>query len=209
MPKLNVLDMSGKEVENISLKEEVFGIVPRKDLVTEAVLNELNNERRGTVKVKTRGEVSGGGKKPWNQKGTGRARQGSTRAIQWRHGGIAHGPKQRKFGYSMPEKVKKIAYCSILSEKISEKNLIVISEIMFAKPKTKDAVATLKNIKVFGSKTLVVSVKKDDILKKSIANLAESKLIYLTNINCHDLLNYEKLVFTKEAILNLEKQLEK
>ncbi|OGF52169.1 MAG: 50S ribosomal protein L4 [Candidatus Firestonebacteria bacterium GWA2_43_8] len=209
MPKLKVLDMAGKEVGDISLKDDYFGIAPRKDLITEAVLNELNNERRGTVKVKTRGEVSGGGKKPWNQKGTGRARQGSTRSIQWRHGGVAHGPKQRKFGYTMPEKVKKIAYCSIMSEKIKENALIIVSEMTYSKPKTKDAVSTLKNLKAFGLKTLVVSDKKDDVLKKSMANLDGSKLIYLTNINCHDLLNYERLVFTKDAILNLEKQLEK
>jgi len=201
--------MSGKEIETISLSEDYFGIAPRKDIVSEAVLNELNNERRGTVKVKTRGEVSGGGKKPWNQKGTGRARQGSTRAIQWRHGGVAHGPKQRKFGYAMPEKVKKLAYCSIMSEKIKENSVVVISEIKYEKPKTKDFAVTLGNLKVIGSKTLVISDKKDDILKKSAANLASAKLIYLNNINCHDLLNYEKLVFTKDAIQNLEKRLEK
>ncbi len=209
MPSLKVYDMSGKEIETISLSEDYFGIAPRKDIVSEAVLNELNNERRGTVKVKTRGEVSGGGKKPWNQKGTGRARQGSTRAIQWRHGGVAHGPKQRKFGYAMPEKVKKLAYCSIMSEKIKENSVVVISEIKYEKPKTKDFAVTLGNLKVIGSKTLVISDKKDDILKKSAANLASAKLIYLNNINCHDLLNYEKLVFTKDAIQNLEKRLEK
>jgi len=209
VPSLKVYDMSGKEIETISLSEDYFGIAPRKDIVSEAVLNELNNERRGTVKVKTRGEVSGGGKKPWNQKGTGRARQGSTRAIQWRHGGVAHGPKQRKFGYAMPEKVKKLAYCSIMSEKIKENSVVVISEIKYEKPKTKDFAVTLGNLKVIGSKTLVISDKKDDILKKSAANLASAKLIYLNNINCHDLLNYEKLVFTKDAIQNLEKRLEK
>jgi large subunit ribosomal protein L4 len=109
----------------------------------------------------------------------------------------------------MPEKVKKIAYCSIMSEKIKENALIVISEMTYAKPRTKDAVTTLRNIKAFGYKTLIVSDKKDDVLKRSIANLDGSKLIYLTNINCHDLLNYERLVFTKDAITNLEKQLEK
>jgi len=209
VPNLKVFDMSGKEVDTISLNENYFGIVSRKDIVSEAVLNELNNERRGTVKVKTRGEVSGGGKKPWNQKGTGRARQGSTRAIQWRHGGVAHGPKQRKYGYAMPEKVKKLAYCSVLSEKIKENAVIIISEIKYEKPKTKDFAATLNNLKVSGAKTLVISDKKDDVLKKSAANLANAKLIYLNNINCHDLLNYEKLVFTKDAIINLEKRLEK
>lgn len=209
MPKLKVFDMSGKEIDTISLNDNYFGISPRKDIVSEAVLNELNNERRGTVKVKTRGEVSGGGKKPWNQKGTGRARQGSTRAIQWRHGGVAHGPKQRKYGYAMPEKVKKLAYCSVLSEKIKDNAVVIISEIKYEKPKTKDFVTTLCNLKVLESKTLVISEKRDDILKKSAANMANAKLIYINNINCHDLLNYEKLVFTKDAIINLEKRLEK
>jgi len=207
VPKVSVFDITGKEVESVELKDTVFGIKPNKGVVTEAVLNELANKRRGTASTKTRGEVSGGGRKPWRQKGTGRARHGSIREPQWRGGGVAHGPKPRSFYYKLPDKMKKLAYKSIISEKIKENNVLVLNEIKIEKPKTKSIVEILKNFKLDGIKTLMISDGKDDNLKKSARNIKNVKLIYLNNINCHDLLKFDKIVFTKAAIVNLEKNL--
>ena len=208
MPKLNVYDISGKELENITLDEKVFGLKdPNVAVITDAVLNELANKRRGTAKAKTRAEVSGGGKKPWNQKGTGRARHGSNREPQWRHGGIAHGPKPRRYAYRLPDKVKKLAYRLIISDKIGGGNLLVINEIKFDKPKVKTAIETLINLKISENSVLIITVKRDENVSKSVANLVGVKLLAVENINCHDLMKFDKVVFTKEALSILEKRL--
>ncbi|MEI7904088.1 MAG: 50S ribosomal protein L4 [Candidatus Firestonebacteria bacterium] len=206
MAKFNVYDMAGKEVEQLELSDAVFGIEPNKAVMTEAVLNELANVRRGTAKAKTRGEVSGGGRKPWKQKGTGRARQGSIRAVQWRKGGIAHGPKVRDYSYKLPDKVKKLAYKSILSSKAKENLITIVSDIKVETPKTKTIIAMLKALKSNVTKTLIIVNAQDAVVKKSVANLAKAKMIYVNNINCHDLMNYENLVFTKDAIIALDKR---
>ena len=209
MPKLAVLDINGKEVENISFGEGSFGIEPNKAAIFESILNELANKRKGTASTKTRGEVSGGGRKPWKQKGTGRARHGSIREPQWRKGGIAHGPKPRSYSYVLPNKLKKLAYRSIISDKIKEKSIIILNEFKIEKPKTKDIIKVLKNLNIEEFKTLIVVDEKHENLRKSVKNIKNIKLIYINNINCHDLLNHGKLIFTKSAITNFEKRLEK
>ena len=170
MAKLSVLDMAGKETGSIELKDSVFAIEPNKAVMAEAILNELSNVRRGTAKAKTRGEVSGGGRKPWKQKGTGRARQGSIRAVQWRKGGIAHGPKVRDYSYKLPDKVKKLAYRSILSDKLNGKAIIVVSEISIEKPRTKTMIEMLKNLKAEG-KALIIIGSPNEKVKKSVSNI--------------------------------------
>ncbi len=206
MAKLNILDMAGKETGSIELKDSVFAIEPNKAVMAEAILNELSNVRRGTAKAKTRGEVSGGGRKPWKQKGTGRARQGSIRAVQWRKGGIAHGPKVRDYSYKLPDKVKKLAYRSILSDKLNGKAIIVVSEITIDKPRTKTMIEMLKNLKADGKALIIIGTPNEKV-KKSVSNIENAKLIHLNNINCHDLMNHQKLVFTKDAISALDARL--
>ncbi|MFH1825551.1 MAG: 50S ribosomal protein L4 [Candidatus Firestonebacteria bacterium] len=207
MPKLSVHDITDKEVESIELKDEIFGIKSNQKVITEAVLNELSNKRKGIASTKTRAEVRGGGKKPWKQKGTGRARHGSIREPQWRGGGIAHGPKPRSYYYKLPDKVKKLAFRSIISDRIKENNILILNELKIEKIKTKGIIEILKNLKLHWTKTLIITDGRDDNLKKSVKNIKNVKLIYLNNINCHDLLKFDKIVFTKLAITNLEKQL--
>lgn len=209
MPKLNVYDIGGKEVDSISLKDSCFGIESNKAAVFEAILNELANKRRGSASTKTRGDVRGGGKKPWKQKGTGRARHGSTRQPQWRKGGVAHGPHPKSYSYTIPNKLKKLAYKSIISDKVKENGILILNELKVEKPKTKDIIKVLENLKIEELKILIIIEKKDDNLKKSIRNMKNTKLLCLNNINCHDLMNYGKLLFTKTAITDFEKQLEK
>jgi large subunit ribosomal protein L4 len=165
------------------------------------------NARNPIAHTKDRSEVSGTGKKPWKQKGTGRARHGSTREPQWRHGGTAHGAKVRDYSYVLPKKVKSLAYRIALTESFNNKSLIVLSDLKVEKPMTKKIVEILNNLKLAGIKTLIIVSGKDENLKKSVNNMADAKLLNVSNINCHDLLKYEKILFTKDAILNLEKQL--
>ncbi|MCI8396968.1 MAG: 50S ribosomal protein L4 [Clostridia bacterium] len=203
MPKVDVYDIKGKKVSDIELKEEIFGIIPNEELVHSVLVNYQANQRQGTQSTKTRAEVSGGGKKPWKQKGTGRARQGSTRSPQWIKGGIALGPKPRSYTYKVNKKEKRLAIKSILSSKVTESELIVVDKIPFKEIKTKQMVDTLNNLKVEG-KVLVLLPEKDENVQKSARNIEGVKTTLVNTINVYDLLKYTKLIVTVDTIKKLE-----
>ena len=203
MPKINVVDMAGKVVSELELNENVFGIEPNKTAMHSAVVNYLANQRQGTQSTLTRTEVSGGGRKPWRQKGTGHARQGSTRAPQWRHGGIALGPKPRSYRFVLNKKVKRLAMLSALSSKVSENEMIVVDAIKTDEFKTKTMVAMLKAIGA-EKKTLIVLDSVDNKVIKSAANIEGVKTTQANTLNVYDILNCDKFVIVKGAVEKLE-----
>ena len=203
MLKTNVYDMSGKLVGEIELSEAVFGITPNESVVHDAVKNHLANKRQGTQSALTRAEVSGGGKKPWRQKGTGRARQGSTRAPQWTHGGIVFAPKPRSYSYVLNKKVKRLAMKSALSAKAAAGEIIVIDSIKMDSIKTKDFRAFLNAVKADG-KSLVVTPAKDEIVVKSARNIPGVETSMANLINVYDILKAKYLVLDKEALTVIE-----
>ncbi|MGN0683087.1 MAG: 50S ribosomal protein L4 [Oscillospiraceae bacterium] len=203
MSKINVVDMAGKVVSELELNDAVFGIEPNKTAMHTAVVNYLAAQRQGTQSTLTRTEVSGGGKKPWRQKGTGHARQGSTRAPQWRHGGIALGPKPRSYTFAMNKKLKQLAMKSALSSKVSENEMIVVDAITTSEFKTKTMVEMLKAIGA-EKKTLIVLDSVDAKVIKSAANIADVKTTQVTTLNVYDILNCNKFVIVKGAVEKLE-----
>lgn len=203
MPKINVVDMAGKVVSELELNENVFGIEPNKTAMHSAVVNYLANQRQGTQSTLTRTEVSGGGRKPWRQKGTGHARQGSTRSPQWRHGGIALGPKPRSYRFVLNKKVKKLAMLSALSSKVSENEMIVVDAIKIDEFKTKTMVAMLKALEA-EKKTLIVLDAVDAKVIKSAANIEGVKTTQYNTLNVYDILNCDKFVIVKGAVEKLE-----
>ena len=203
MPNISVVDMTGNKVGIIDLSDAVFGIAPNAVVMHAAVVNYLANQRQGTQSTLTRTEVSGGGKKPWRQKGTGHARQGSTRAPQWRHGGIVHAPKPRDYSYSLNKKVRKLALKSALSDKVLGGNLIVLDEFKMDEYKTKTAAACLNAIGA-GKKTLVVLDSNNTFAVKSIANIKGAKAAQVNTINTYDIINADTLVIVKGAVAKIE-----
>ena len=203
MPKIDVYNIEGKKVSDIELKEEILGIVPNEDVVHSVLKNYLANQRQGTQNTKTRSEVSGGGKKPWRQKGTGRARQGSIRAPQWIKGGIALGPKPRDYRYTINKKERRLAIKSILSSKVAESQLVVVDKFDFKEIKTKQMAVALKNLKV-AEKALILLPEKDMNVQKSARNIEGVKTSLVNTINVYDLLKYNKLVLTVDAVKSLE-----
>ena len=203
MPKIDVYDINGKKVKEVELKETIFGIEPNEAVVHSVLVNFLANQRQGTQSTKTRSEVSGGGRKPWRQKGTGRARQGSIRAPQWIKGGIALGPKPRSYKYAVNKKERVLAIKSLLSSKVLESNLVVVDTLSFKEIKTKEMVKTLSNLKVEG-KTLIMLPEKDEKVQKSARNIENVKTTLVNTINVYDLLKYQKLVITLDTIKKLE-----
>ena len=203
MPNIAVLDMAGKNVGEITLSDAIFGITPNAVVMHMAVVNYLANKRQGTQSTLTRTEVSGGGKKPWRQKGTGHARQGSTRAPQWRHGGVVHAPKPRDYSFSLNKKVKRLALKSALSDKAQSGNLIVLDELKLDTFKTKVVVDCLKAIGA-GKKALIVLENNDAFAVKSIANIAGAKSAQVNTINTYDIVNADTLVIVKGAVAKLE-----
>ena len=203
MPNIAVVDMAGKSVGEITLSDAVFGIKPNAAVMHAAVVNYLANQRQGTQSTLTRTEVSGGGKKPWRQKGTGHARQGSTRAPQWRHGGIVHAPKPRDYSYSLNKKVKRLALKSALSDKVLTGDMIVIDELKTETYKTKVVADCLKAIGA-GKKTLIVLEDNNAFAVKSIANIAGAKSAQVGTINTYDIINADTLVVVKNAVAKLE-----
>ena len=203
MLKVKVFDTTGKKVSDLKLAEGVFGIEPNKAAMHLAVVSYLANQRQGTQSTLTRSEVSGGGKKPWRQKGTGRARQGSTRATQWIHGGIALGPKPRKYSVGMTKKTKRLALKSALSAKTAAEELIVVNELKLDEIKTAKVAEILKALKV-GKKTLLVVADKDDIIYKSARNIAGVKVATVNTICTYDILNANSLVVTEAGIKKIE-----
>ena len=203
MRPIDVYNVEGKKVSTVELKEEIFGIEPNEAVVHSVLVNYLANQRQGTQSTKTRSEVSGGGRKPWRQKGTGRARQGSIRAPQWIKGGIALGPKPRSYTYRVNKKEKRLAIKSLLSSKVLENQLVVIDALPFKEIKTKQMVSALANNKVEG-KTLVMLPEKNEAVQKSARNIEGVKTTLVNTINVYDLLKYNKLVLTLDTVKKLE-----
>ncbi len=203
MPKIDVYDVKGKKVSDIELKDEIFGIEPNEAIVHSVLVNFLANQRQGTQSTKTRSEVRGGGKKPWRQKGTGRARQGSIRAPQWIKGGIALGPKPRSYKYRVNKKEKRLAIKSLLSSKVLENELVVVDKLPFKEIKTKNMVEALTNLKV-SEKALILLPEKNEIVQKSARNIEGVKTTLVNTINVYDLLKYNKLVITLDTVKKLE-----
>ena len=203
MPNVAVLDMAGNNVGKIKLSDAIFGIEPNAVVMHMAVINYLANQRQGTQSTLTRTEVSGGGKKPWRQKGTGHARQGSTRAPQWRHGGIVHAPKPRDYSYSLNKKVRLLALKSALSDKVLSKDLIVLDELKVDSFKTKVVVDCLKAIGA-EKKTLIVLADNNAFAVKSAANIAGVKTAQVNTISTYDIINADKLVIVKDAVKMFE-----
>ena len=201
--KFDVLDMNGKKVSDIELSDAVFGLEPNEKVMHAAVVNFLANQRQGTQSTKTRSEVSGGGRKPWKQKGTGRARQGSTRAPQWTPGGIALGPKPRDYSYTLPKKVKRLALKSAFSTKVADNDLIVVDNIAVEDYKTKTVVEMLSKLGA-DKKALIVMPEVDQKLIKSAANIPGVKTALVNTINVYDILNCAKFIVAKSALEKIE-----
>ena len=203
MPSVNVLDMTGKKVGSVDLSETVFGIEPNKAVMHQMVVSYLANQRQGTQSALTRAEVSGGGKKPWRQKGTGRARQGSTRAPQWTHGGIVFAPKPRSYSFSVNKKVKRLAMKSALSSKALDSEIIVVDAIKLDEFKTKVMAEMLTAIGV-DKKALIVLPEVDRKVIKSASNIKGVKTAQVNELNVYDILNADKLVIVKDAVSKIE-----
>ena len=203
MLKTNVYNMSGELVGEIELSEAVFGITPNQSVVHDVVKNHLANKRQGTQSALTRAEVSGGGRKPWRQKGTGRARQGSTRAPQWTHGGIVFAPKPRDYSYTLNKKSRRLALKSVLSAKVAEANLIVIDSIKMETPKTSEFAKFLKAVGAEG-KALVVTAAADQNVVKSGRNIPGCEITFANLINVYDVINANTLVVDKAALAKIE-----
>jgi large subunit ribosomal protein L4 len=203
MPKVKLYDMTGKELGTKDLSEAVFGIEPNMAVLHEAVKNFLANQRQGTQSTLTRTEVAGGGRKPWRQKGTGHARQGSTRAPHWRHGGVALGPKPRDYSYALNRKVKKLAFRSAFSAKVKENEMMVIDQITMDEYKTKDIVKLLNALGV-EKKALIVLPEVNEKVIKSAANIPGVKTAVVGSLNVYDILNYNNFIIASEAVDKLE-----
>lgn len=203
MPKVDVFNIKGEVVGQIELNDDIFGVKVNEAAMHSAVVNQLANKRQGTQSTRTISEVRGGGRKPWRQKGTGRARQGSIRSVQWTGGGIAFAPKPRSYNYTMPKKMKRVALKSALSSKVLENNIIVLDELAFSEIKTKEFVKVLNNLKVEGS-ALVVLPSADEKVYKSARNIPQVKAAHVNMINTLDILKHKKFIITKDAVTRVE-----
>lgn len=203
MLKLSVLDVKGQSVGEIELSEAIFGIKPNMSVVHDMVVNHLANKRRGTQSALTRAEVSGGGRKPWRQKGTGHARQGSIRSPQWRHGGVVFAPKPRDYSYTINKKVKRLAMKSVFSEKFANKGIIVLDNIFLNEYKTKTMIEILENLGV-ASKAMIVLPEPNDKVVKSTANIPGVKTVQVNNLCVYDMVNAKKLVILKDSVKKIE-----
>ena len=206
MAQFDVLDMNGKKVSTVELSDAVFGITPNEKAVHAAVVNFLANQRQGTQSTKTRSEVSGGGRKPWRQKGTGHARQGSTRSPQWTHGGVALGPKPRDYSYRINKKLRRLAILSALSAKAAAGDMIVVDKLAVDEYKTKTVVAMLAAVGA-GKKNLIVSELADQKFVKSAANIPGVRTTVATSVNTYDVVNAGKLIVSVDAAKKLEEVL--
>lgn len=203
MPKANVYNMAGQQVGEVELSEGVFGVEPNEPAVHAVVVNHLANCRQGTQSALTRAEVSGGGKKPWRQKGSGRARQGSIRSPQWTHGGIALGPKPREYGKTVNKKVRRLAMKSALSSKVAAEELIVLDSLEMNEIKTKEVVSVLKALET-GKKVLIVLPEKNETVYRSARNIKGVKTTLVSTLNVYDILNCDSLVVLKDAVSKIE-----
>ena len=202
MPNVSVFDVSGKKVSELELSEGIFGIVPNTSAMHIVVVNYLANQRQGTQSTLTRSEVSGGGKKPWKQKGSGRARQGSTRAPQWYHGGIAHGPKPRSYGFSVNRKVRKLAMKSALSSKVAANEMVVLDSLKLEAIKTKEMVKVLANLKL--NNALIVLPENDVNVIRAARNIPGIASTTVGTLNTYEVLKYNAVLITKAAVAKVE-----
>lgn len=206
MPKVALLNQAGSQVGEIELNDAVFGIEPNKNVMVEAVLMQRASLRQGTHKTKIRSEVAGGGRKPWKQKGTGRARQGSIRSPQWRGGGTVFGPVPRSYSYKLPKKVRRLAIKSALSSKVQDQSILVLESLAFDAPKTKDFTNVLKGLSV-NSKALIVTASLEENVALSARNIPGITVVAADGINVLDVLNHDKLIMTKAAVEKVEEVL--
>lgn len=204
MANLKVMDQNGKDSGEVTLNDKVFGIEPNESVVFEAIIRQRAGKRQGTSKVKNRSAVRGGGKKPWRQKGTGRARQGSIRAPQWRGGGTVFGPTPRSYAYTMPRKQRRLAIKSVLSQKLIDNDLIVLDKLTMSAPKTKELVSMLNGLNA-DSKVLIVS--DDNNVQLSARNLTKVKVVPVNGLNVEDAVNYGKLILDQDAVKKIEEVL--
>ena len=203
MPNIDVLSVDGKKVKELELNENIFGIEPNENIVHSVIVNYMANQRQGTQNTKTRSEVSGGGRKPWRQKGTGRARQGSIRAPQWIKGGIALGPKPRSYRFKINKKERQLAVRSVLSSKVNEKELTVLNKIELKEIKTAEMAKIMNNLKLTG-KTLFVLPENDVNVQKSARNIKGVKVSIVDTMNTYDLVKYDNLVLTVDSVKKIE-----
>ena len=203
MSKINVLNVSGQNVGEIELNDSIFNIEVNEHVLYEAVKCQLANRRQGTQSAKTRAEVIGGGRKPWRQKGTGRARQGSIRSVQWVGGGVAFAPKPRDYSYSLPKKVRRLAMKSALTSKVLGNEMIVLDELKLDAPKTKDIVNVFKNVNA-AKKTLVVTADNDVNVVKSVRNIEGANVCHVSTLNVYDILNCDSFIITTDAVKKVE-----
>ena len=203
MPKVSMYNMQGKQVGDIELNDNIFGIEVNEVVLKDAIVNYLANQRQGTQSTKTRSEVRGGGRKPWKQKGTGRARQGSIRAPQWVGGGVAFGPKPRSYKYALPRKVKRLAMKSALSSKVASSEILVLDKLELTEIKTKNMIEVLNNLNV-NTKTLIVLDEKNENVERSTKNIPNVKLTKVNTLNVYDIINCEKFIITKDAVSKVE-----
>ncbi|AWI10847.1 MULTISPECIES: 50S ribosomal protein L4 [Bacillaceae] len=206
MPKVTVYNQAGSQVGEIELNDSVFGIEPNKHVMSEVIISLRASQRQGTAKVKNRSEVRGGGRKPWRQKGTGRARQGSIRAPQWRGGGTVFGPVPRSYAYKLPKKVRRLALKSALSTKVQENNIVILDQLTFEAPKTKDFVTVLKNLSV-DTKALIVTSDTNENAVLSARNIPGVKVVSSNAVNVLDIIGHEKLIMTEDAARKVEEVL--
>lgn len=205
MPKVALYNIDGQQVGDIELSEGVFGAEINREAMHQVVKMQLANKRQGTQSALTRGEVSGGGIKPWRQKGTGRARQGSIRAPQWIHGGVVFAPKPRDYSYTLPKKIKRLAMKSALSSKVADNDIIVLEDLKLEAPKTKVVANMLKAFEV--TKALIVVPEKDEAAYKSARNIEGVAILPVNNLNVYDILKYRKFIITKDAVSKVEEVL--
>ena len=203
MPKVNLYNIDGDVIGEIELKDEIFGVDVKQDLLHTVVLNQLANKRQGTQSTKTRSEVRGGGRKPWRQKGTGRARHGSIRSPLWIKGGVTFAPKPRSYKYKLPKKVRRQALKSALTSKVEGDNIIVLDDLSFNQIKTKQMVNVLNNLKL-DSSTLIVLEGKNENVERSARNIPNIKTAFVNTINVYDILKYDKFVIPKNAVQKVE-----
>jgi len=206
MPKVAVYNIDGEQVGEIELNDAVWGIEPNEHVLHDAVVMQLAGQRQGNHETKTRAEVRGGGRKPWRQKGTGRARHGSIRSPIWRGGGVVFGPHNRDYKYSLPKKVRRLAIKSALSSKVKTGEILVLDELTLAQPKTKDMVNILDKLNV-SNKALVVTAERNENAYKSARNIPGVKQLRVEGLNVYDLLHHDKLVITKDAVTKVEEVL--
>lgn len=203
MPKVDLFDISGKVIGDIELSDSIFGAQVNNSVVHQVVVNQLANKRQGTQSTKTKSEVSGGGIKPWRQKGTGRARHGSIRSAQWTKGGIVLGPKPRSYRYTLPKKLKRVALKSVLSSKVADNDILVLDKLSFDTHKTKQMAEVLKNLKVEDSAVIVLAEKNENV-QLAARNIPGIKTLLVNTMNVYDIVKYNKFIITKDAVSKVE-----